>query len=77
MKNFLSVKDAENIDELITTANNFRNNPLSQQSLGKGKRMGLIFLNPSLRTRLSTQIAAQNLGMEAIVFNASQDGWSS
>ena len=76
MRNFLSVKDAENIDELITAANNFRNNPLSQQSLGKGKRMGLIFLNPSLRTRLSTQIAAQNLGMEAIVFNASQDGWS-
>lgn len=76
MRNFLSVKDAENIDELVSTANNFRNNPLSQQSLGKGKRMGLIFLNPSLRTRLSTQIAAQNLGMEAIVFNASQDGWS-
>ena len=38
--------------------------------------MGLLFLNPSMRTRLSTQIAAQNLGMEAMVFNASQDGWS-
>ena len=76
MKNFLSVKDAGNIDELITSAVNFRNNPLSQQTLGKGKRLGLIFLNPSLRTRLSTQVAAQNLGMEAIVFNVSQDGWS-
>lgn len=76
MTNFLSVKDAGDINELISAANNFRKNPFSQQTLGKGKRMGLIFLNPSLRTRLSTQIAAQNLGMEAMVFNASQDGWS-
>ncbi len=76
MRNFLSVKDATDIDELIRTANDFKKNPLAQQSLGKGKRIGLIFLNPSLRTRLSTQIAAQNLGMEPIVFNASQDGWS-
>lgn len=76
MTNFLSVKDAGNINELISAANNFRENPFSQQSLGKGKRIGLIFLNPSLRTRLSTQIASQNLGMEPVVFNASQDGWS-
>ncbi|HEY5409055.1 MAG TPA: N-acetylornithine carbamoyltransferase [Ginsengibacter sp.] len=76
MRNFLSVKDAGNIDELLRSAVDFRKAPFSQQSLGKGKRMGLVFLNPSLRTRLSTQIAAQNLGMEAIVFNGSQDGWA-
>ncbi len=76
MKNFLSVKDAGSIENLVNSAINFREDPLSQQNLGKGKRMGLIFLNPSLRTRLSTQVAAQNLGMEAIVFNVSQDGWS-
>ncbi|MGH2563294.1 MAG: acetylornithine carbamoyltransferase, partial [Ginsengibacter sp.] len=76
MRNFLSVADAVNIDTLIKSAIDFRENPLKQQSLGKGKRIGLIFLNPSLRTRISTQIAAQNLGMETIVFNASQDGWS-
>jgi N-succinyl-L-ornithine transcarbamylase len=76
LKNFLSVHDAGNIDSLIKTAINFKANPLSNQSLGKGKRIGLLFLNPSMRTRLSTQIAAQNLGMEAIVFNASQEGWS-
>ena len=76
MKNFLSVKDAGNIDSLIRAAIDFRKNPISKQGLGKGKRIGLIFLNPSMRTRLSTQIAAQNLGMEAVVFNASQDGWS-
>ena len=76
MRNFLSVKDAGNIDGLLRSAVDFRKAPFSQQPLGKGKRMGLIFLNPSLRTRLSTQIAAQNLGMEAIVFNGSQDGWA-
>jgi N-succinyl-L-ornithine transcarbamylase len=38
--------------------------------------MGLLFLNPSMRTRLSTQIAAQNLGIESIVFNVGQDGWT-
>ncbi len=76
MKNFLSVHDAGNIDQLIRTALNFKKDPLASQALGKGKRMGLVFLNPSMRTRLSTQIAAQNLGMEAIIFNAGQDGWS-
>jgi N-succinyl-L-ornithine transcarbamylase len=76
LKNFLSVKDAGNIDTLIRSAVDFRKNPLAKQTLGKGKRIGLLFLNPSMRTRLSTQIAAQNLGMEAIVFNVSQDGWS-
>lgn len=76
MKNFLSVKDVGNVDSLVKSAVDFRNEPLSKKDLGGGKRFGLIFLNPSMRTRLSTQLAAQNLGMEAIVFNASQDGWS-
>ena len=76
MKNFLSVKDAGNISGLINSALNFKKVPLAKPILGKGKRIGLLFLNPSMRTRLSTQIAAQNLGMEAIVFNASQDGWT-
>ncbi|MEO7960227.1 MAG: N-acetylornithine carbamoyltransferase [Ginsengibacter sp.] len=76
MRNFLSVKDAGDISALVESARNFRENPLSQNQLGTGKRLGLIFLNPSLRTRLSTQVAAQNLGMEVIVFNASQDGWA-
>ena len=45
-------------------------------SLGKNKRISMLFLNPSLRTRISTQVAAMNLGMEAIVFNAGNDGWA-
>ena len=76
MINFLSVKDAGDIDKLVRSAIKFRKTPLARPALGKGKRIGLIFLNPSLRTRLSTQIAAQNLGMESVVFNVSQDGWT-
>lgn len=76
MKNFLSVHDIQGqMDELVSHALAFKKNPLMSNQLGKGKRIGLLFLNPSMRTRLSTQIAAQNLGMEAIVFNASGDGW--
>jgi len=76
LRNFLSVKDAASIDSLLQSAISFRKNPFAKHDLGKGKRLGLIFLNPSMRTRLSTQVAAQNLGMEAIVFNGSQDGWT-
>lgn len=76
MKNFLSVEDVHNIKELVQKALGFKADPLSDKNIGVGKRMGLLFLNPSMRTRLSTQIAAANLGMETIVFNASQDGWS-
>jgi N-succinyl-L-ornithine transcarbamylase len=76
MKNFISVHDAGNIDDLVKKALSYKADPLQHHLLGKNKRIGLLFLNPSMRTRLSTQIAAQNLGMEAIVFNVSQDGWA-
>jgi len=76
MKKFLSVHDAPNVQSLIEKALAYKSNPLTDKSLGSGKRIGLLFLNPSMRTRLSTQIAAQNLGMEPIVFNVGQDGWS-
>ena len=54
----------------------YKTNPFVDKQLGAGKRMGLIFLNPSLRTRLSTQIAAENLGMQPIVFNVGSEGWT-
>jgi N-succinyl-L-ornithine transcarbamylase len=75
MKNFISVKDASDINRLVQQAFVYKANPFKDKSLGANKRIGLLFLNPSMRTRLSTQIAAQNLGMEAIVFNVGQDGW--
>lgn len=76
MKNFISVHDVPDINALVKKALDFKNDPFSERSLGSNKRIGLLFLNPSMRTRLSTQIAAQNLGMEAIVFNIGSEGWA-
>lgn len=76
MRNFISVQDVTNIDALVKKALAYKANPLKDKPLGANKRIGLLFLNPSMRTRLSTQIAAQNLGMEAIVFNVGQEGWA-
>ncbi len=76
MNKFLSVHDAPNVQSMIEKALAYKSNPLLDKNLGAGKRMGLLFLNPSMRTRLSTQIACQNLGMEPIVFNVGQDGWT-
>jgi N-succinyl-L-ornithine transcarbamylase len=76
MKNFISVHDVNNIDALVQQALAYKANPFIDKALGQGKRIGCLFLNPSMRTRLSTQIAAQNLGMEAIVFNVGSEGWA-
>ena len=76
MKNFISVKDVNNIDALVQKALAYKANPFADKTLGVNKRIGCLFLNPSMRTRLSTQIAAQNLGMEAIIFNIGNEGWA-
>ena len=76
MKNFISVNDVENINALVAQALQYKANPYADKVLGAGKRIGLLFLNPSLRTRLSTQVAAANLGMDAIVFNVDKEGWA-
>ncbi len=75
MKHFISVHDVTNIDALVQKALAYKANPFVDKSLGTNKRIGCLFLNPSMRTRLSTQIAAQNLGMEAIIFNVGNEGW--
>lgn len=85
MKQFISVNDVQpgpdgtrssGIDALVQKALAYKANPFADASLGKQKRIGCLFLNPSMRTRLSTQVAAQNLGMEAIVFNVGSEGWA-
>ncbi len=76
MRNFISVHDVNNIDALVEKALAYKANPFVDKTIGLNKRIGCLFLNPSMRTRLSTQIAAQNLGMEAIIFNVGNDGWS-
>lgn len=76
MKQFINVKDVVDINALVQKALAYKLDPAIDKQLGVGKRLGLLFLNPSLRTRLSTQVAAQNLGMEVITFNADKDGWA-
>lgn len=76
MKHFTQFESKELGQELIDLAIAYKANPDLDLAKGKGKRVGCIFLNPSLRTRVSTQIAAQNLGMEAIVLNMDKEGWA-
>ncbi|MES2850196.1 MAG: N-acetylornithine carbamoyltransferase [Bacteroidota bacterium] len=76
MKNFISVKDVADINALVAKALAYKANPFVDKTLGAGKRIGLLFLNPSLRTRLSTQVAASNLGIETVVFNVDKEGWA-
>lgn len=75
MKQFISAHDASSIPDLIAKGLAYKANPLRDLTLGQHKTIGLLFLNPSLRTRISTQIAARNLGMDVIVFNADKEGW--
>lgn len=76
MNHFTQFESKELGQELIDSAISYKANPSLDIAKGKGKRVGCIFLNPSLRTRVSTQIAAQNLGMEAIVLNMDKEGWA-
>ena len=74
MKNFTSVNDIPDLPELLNLAAAIKKDLFANQ-IGKNKTIGLLFFNPSLRTRLSTQKAAQNLGMNAIVMNLNTEGW--
>ncbi len=76
MMNFTSVKDISNPDAWLKKAREIKANPFGYSEFGKNKTLGLIFLNPSLRTRLSTQRAAINLGMNVMVMNLGTEGWS-
>jgi len=73
--NFVSAEDVTDINGLVNLALEYKANPLKDKILGDGKRIGCLFLNPSMRTRLSTQVAARNLGMEPIIFNVGSEGW--
>ena len=75
MKHYTSINDIDNINAWIEDAKMLKQNPLKHSALGKDKTIGLLFFNSSLRTRLSTQKAALNLGMNPIVMNVSGDAW--
>jgi N-succinyl-L-ornithine transcarbamylase len=76
MKHFTTIYDVPDPNQLIEEAIQLKENPFGSSELGKNKTLGLIFLNPSLRTRLSTQKAARMLGMEVMVMNLDKEGWA-
>jgi len=75
MKHFRSIADVPSLHELLDVAFEIKQKPFKYRKLGKRKTVCLIFFNPSLRTRLSSQRAASNLGMETIIFNLDKEGW--
>lgn len=75
MRHFTTVQDIGNIQEALCKARYVKENPYADSALGKNKTMLLLFFNSSLRTRLSTQKAAMNLGMNVIVLDINQGAW--
>lgn len=76
MKQFLDLEDIPDVQKLIEEAISMKKNPFEFEHLGKHKTIGMLFFNSSLRTRLSTQKAAQNLGMKTMVMNINSEGWA-
>ena len=75
LHHFTSASDVDHWPTWLAAARAVKASPQSHQKLGAGKAMCLLFLNPSLRTRLSTQRAALNLGLDTVVFDVQQGGW--
>ncbi|MEM6892716.1 MAG: acetylornithine carbamoyltransferase [Bacteroidota bacterium] len=76
MKHFLSIKDIDALPDWVEAAKALKKQPYQFQHLGQNQTLCLLFFNNSLRTRLSTQKAAQHLGMEVMVMNFGQEGWA-
>ena len=74
--NFTSIQDIDSLQKWVKQALKIKRNPLKNKKLGKNKTLGMLFFNPSLRTRLSTQKAALNLGMNVMVMNFTNEGWT-
>ena len=75
MRNFITVKDIGNLDAAIKEAIEIKSDRFKYCNLGKNKTLMMVFFNSSLRTRLSTQKAALNLGMNVIVLDINQGAW--
>ncbi|MBO0321399.1 acetylornithine carbamoyltransferase [Muricauda sp. CAU 1633] len=75
MKHFLSVNDIESLPDWVDEAITLKQNPYQFEDLGKHKTLCLLFFNNSLRTRLSTQKAAMQLGMEVMIMNFGSESW--
>ena len=75
MKHFTSIRQLPDLTQALEAAKYVKENPFADQELGRNKTLLMIFFNSSLRTRLSTQKAALNLGMNVIVLDVNQGAW--
>lgn len=75
MKSFFHVSDIGDLKAALEEAKQVKANPFAWKHLGENKTIMLVFFNSSLRTRLSSQKAALNLGMSPIVLNIGSDSW--
>ena len=75
MRNFTSITQLGDLKDALAAAKYVKENPFADQELGRNKTLLMIFFNSSLRTRLSTQKAALNLGMNVIVLDINQGAW--
>ncbi|MGV6845765.1 MAG: N-acetylornithine carbamoyltransferase [Lutibacter sp.] len=75
MNSLITINDIQNLKKWVTEAIELKNNPFQYKNLGKHKILGLLFFNSSLRTRMSTQKAALNLGMDVMVLNYNNESW--
>tara|TARA_R110000796_G_scaffold250788_4_gene380739 strand:- start:108603 stop:109541 length:939 start_codon:yes stop_codon:yes gene_type:complete len=76
MKHYITIQDIDSLSQWVNDARVLKAKPLQAKSLGQGKTICLLFFNNSLRTRLSTQKAAMNLGLEVMVMNFGSEGWA-
>lgn len=75
MKHYTDINDLKDLNVAVESVIDLKKNPAAHSELGKGKTIGLLFFNNSLRTRLSTQKAAELLGLNCIVMNFDKEGW--
>jgi len=76
MKNYLTIDDLPNLDNAVAEALTLKKDPYKYNNIGGKKTLGMLFFNPSLRTRLSTQKAAQQLGIHTMIMNFSNEAWA-
>jgi len=76
MKQFLTIDDLPDLNQAINQGLELKKDPYKFESIGTHKSLGMLFFNPSLRTRLSTQKAAQHLGVKTMIMNFSNEAWA-
>ena len=76
MKHFINFNAISDLQNAVQEVRSLKKNPFASEQLGKHKTLGMLFFNPSLRTRLSTQKAAQHLGLKTMVMNFSNEAWA-